>query len=30
VAFVDPDEYKELMKKKKAMTLTGYGDCVPS
>jgi arylformamidase len=30
VAFVDPEEYKGLMRKKEAMKLTGYGDCVPA
>ena len=29
VAFVDPDEYEELMKKKEAMKLTPLGDIIP-
>jgi kynurenine formamidase len=30
VAFVDPGEYDELMKKKEKMAQTGFGDCVPA
>jgi len=30
VAFVDPTEYDELMKKKSKMAHTGFGDCVPA